>query len=42
MEIANAIALRYDAGIVKHKHEHTGVIEIWEIIEDEYKPIGQR
>jgi len=28
IEIPNAIASRYDAGIVKHKYEHTGVVEI--------------
>jgi len=30
VDISNAIALRYDAGIVKHKYEHTGVVEVEE------------
>lgn len=33
--LANAIAQRYDAGIVKHSHEHTGVIEIYKVTEIE-------
>ena len=31
IEIANAIAARYDAGICKHKYEHPGVLEIIKI-----------
>lgn len=28
VEIANTIAARYDAGIINHKYEHTGVLEM--------------
>lgn len=31
VEIANAIARRYDAGICKHKYEHSGVCEISQV-----------
>lgn len=31
MEIQSCMATRYDAGIVKHQREHTGVIEVWKI-----------
>lgn len=31
IEIANAIALRYDAGICRHKYEHPGVVEIYKM-----------
>ena len=31
IDVANAIAARYDAGICRHKNEHPGVIEIWEL-----------
>ena len=30
-ELASCIPLRYDAGICKHKNEHTGVIEIMKV-----------
>lgn len=35
MEIVSCIAMRYDAGIVPHEKEHTGVIEIYKVIKDE-------
>ena len=28
VEMPNCIAARYDAGIINHKYEHTGVIEV--------------
>ena len=28
VEIPNSILQRYDAGIINHKYEHTGVIEV--------------
>lgn len=31
MEIVSCLAARYDAGIVPHKKEHTGVIEIYKV-----------
>lgn len=35
ISIANAIAMRYDAGICRHKNEHPGVIEIWRITNED-------
>ena len=37
MEIISCLAARYDAGIVPHKKEHTGVIEIYKVEKDEDK-----
>lgn len=31
MDIQSCMAARYDAGVVKHQKEHTGVIEVWKI-----------
>ena len=31
MTIQSCMTRKYDAGIVKHQKEHTGVIEIWKI-----------
>ena len=31
MEVISCIAAQYDAGIVNHEKEHTGVIEIYEV-----------
>jgi hypothetical protein len=31
MEIQSCMAARYDAGIIKHQREHTGVIEVWKL-----------
>ena len=39
MDIASCIAARYDAGIVPHQREHTGVIEIWRIEDERDKSI---
>lgn len=35
MNIMSCIAARYDAGIVNHEKEHTGVIEIYEVTNEQ-------
>lgn len=35
MDIQSCMAARYDAGIVKHAKEHTGVIEIYKVEEND-------
>ncbi len=34
MNIQSCMAARYDAGVVRHRKEHTGVIEVYESCED--------
>lgn len=34
MNIQSCMAARYDAGVVRHRKEHTGVIEVYECCED--------
>lgn len=35
MDIQSCMAARYDAGICRHQKEHTGVIEIFELSEEQ-------
>lgn len=37
MDIPSCIAARHDAGIVNREKEHTGVIEIYEVIDERTK-----